>query len=60
MSEMQKAEMFFLTEPSRGVFVVSFRMRSDYPLVRVEISRDQLANFLVDGAAMALRTESAA
>ena len=60
MTDIPRAEMCFLIEPSRGVFVVSFRMRSDYPLVRVEISRDQLANFLVDGAAMALRTESAA
>lgn len=46
-------KMFYLTEPSRGVFIVNFRIGLE--LQRLEISRDQLANFLVDGAAMALR-----
>lgn len=56
MNDMPKAEMFYLTEPSRGVFVVSQRIGG--MLARFEISRDQLANFLVDGAAMALRSSS--
>ncbi len=56
MSEKQKADLFYLTEPSRGVFVVSVRLAYK-TLVSFEISRDQLANFLVDGAAMALRKD---
>jgi hypothetical protein len=50
------AQMFYLTEPSRGTFIVNFRVGME--LQRIEITRDQLANFLVDGAAMALRTET--
>lgn len=52
---MTKAELFYITEPSRGVFVVNIRT-GEQVLWRFEISRDQLANFLVDGAGMALRT----
>lgn len=48
------AKLFYLTEPSRGVFVVNIQT---WPGTadRIEITKDQLANFLVDGAAMALR-----
>lgn len=53
MSEFQKAELFWLTEPSRGVFVINTRI-GGY-LTRFEITRNQLAGILVDGAAMALR-----
>jgi len=55
MSDLAKAKMFYLTEPSRGVFVVNFRIGE--ALQRFEISRDQLANLLVDGTAMVLRSE---
>ena len=58
MSEMRKAQLFYLTEPSRGVFVVNVTI-GYAALARFEISRDQLANFLVDGAAMALRSSHA-
>lgn len=51
---LDKAEMFYLTEPSRGTFVVSYRV--DDALERFEISREQLSNFLVDGISMALRS----
>ena len=55
MSDFERAEMFYLTEPSRGIFVVSLRVND--ALRRFEISLDQLANFLVDGTSMALRSE---
>jgi len=48
------ATMFYLTEPSRGRFIVNFRIATE--LQRIEITADQLRNFLVDGTAMALRT----
>lgn len=48
------ATMFYLTEPSRGRFIVNFRIAME--LQRIEITADQLRNFLVDGTAMALRT----
>lgn len=47
------AKLFYLSEPSRGVFIVNIQI--DEALSRIEITKDQLANFLVDGAAMALR-----
>jgi hypothetical protein len=55
MSDFRRADMFYLTEPSRGVLVVSLKIGN--ALMRVEITRDQLANFLVDGTSIALRTE---
>lgn len=50
-----RATLFYLTEPSRDVFIVNFRIGAE--LKRLEITRDQLRNFLVDGTAMALRSE---
>jgi hypothetical protein len=55
MSMAFTAKQFYLTEPSRGLFIVNFRIGSE--LQRMEITRDQLRNFLVDGTAMALRNE---
>lgn len=53
MSDLRTAKTFFVTEPSRGVFVVNFQLNGE--LQRFEISKNQLGNFLVDGAGMALR-----
>lgn len=50
---VRPAKLFFLTEPSRGMFIVNVQI--EHALGRIEITKDQLANFLVDGAAMALR-----
>jgi hypothetical protein len=57
---VRPAKLFYLTEPARGVFVVNVQIDMyggmiTTGLVRLEITRDQLANFLVDGTAMALR-----
>lgn len=52
------AKRFYLTEPSRGLFVVNFQIGGE--LKRMTISRNQLANFLVDGAGMALRSQDLA
>jgi hypothetical protein len=49
-----KARFFYLREPKRGVFVVCIQAW-DEVYETVEITREQLANFLVDGTAMALR-----
>ena len=54
---LPRAARFYLTEPSRNRFVVNVRL----PAMDIcfEISRDQLANFLIDGTSIALRSENA-
>lgn len=54
ITAQRAAKLFYLTEPSRGVFMVNIQT---WPgsVDRIEITKDQLANFLVDGSAMALR-----
>jgi len=54
MIERGTSKLFYLTEPSRGVFVANFQVDGG-ALERIEISRDQLANFLADGTAIAFR-----
>lgn len=49
------ARHFYLTEPSRGVFIVCFQANDSGEIQRLKISKNQLGNFLVDGAGMALR-----
>lgn len=55
MPDFLEAKNFHLTEPSRGVYVVNYRVGEK--LRRMTITQAQLANFLVDGAAIALRSE---
>jgi hypothetical protein len=52
-----KAKLFYLTEPLRNTFVVKVQSAGGV-FFEFEITKDQLANFLVDGAAMALRDPS--
>lgn len=52
---MTKARLFYLTEPCRGIYVVNWQTDTG-EIQRMEISRDQLGNFLVDGTASAHRT----
>jgi hypothetical protein len=49
------AKLAFLTEPSPGVFHLNLRVEgSDF--YRIEISRGQLSNFIIDGSRMALHS----
>ena len=53
MTEPELAKRFYVTEPSRGVFIVNFQL--DGEIQRFRISQDQIGLFLVDGAGMAHR-----
>jgi hypothetical protein len=52
------AKLAYLTEPGPGKFVLNLQFEGDIEASRVEISRAQLGNILVDGAAMAFRDQS--
>lgn len=49
------AKLAYLTQPGPGKFVLNLQLPWDVEVRRVEISRAQLGNILVDGAAMAFR-----
>lgn len=53
MTVPEKANLFYLTQPAPGVFMPNIQIGETFQ--RVEITKAQLANVLVDGAAMALR-----
>jgi hypothetical protein len=57
MSAPRTAKLAYLTQPSPGVFVLNLQFEGDQESSLVEISRAQLGNILVDGAAMAFRDE---
>ena len=52
MTDTRKAKLAFLSQPEPGVFTLNLRFETDDPLLRVEISRAQLGNAVVDGAVM--------
>lgn len=56
MNDARTAKLFFFTEPEPGLFVVNFQISES--LVRMKISRDHLANFLVDGIKAALWSQT--
>lgn len=49
------AKLAYLTQPAPGRFVLNLQLQGGLELSRVEISRAQLGNILVDGAGMALQ-----
>lgn len=51
MTETHKAKLAFLSQPSLGVYLLNLQFENGANL-RVEISRGQLGNAVVDGAAM--------
>jgi hypothetical protein len=48
-----KAKLAFLSQPSQGAYLINLQFENGANL-RVEISKSQLANIVVDGARMAL------
>lgn len=56
MTDVRTAKLFFLTEPEPGLFIVKFQVGDS--VVRIQISREHLANFLVDGVKMALWSQT--
>ena len=59
MTDTRKAKLAFLSQSEPGVFVLNLRFETDDPLLRVEISRAQLGNAVVDGAVMLWGSEIA-
>jgi hypothetical protein len=55
MTEAKPAKLAFLTQPAQGVYLLNLRVEGE-DFYRLEISRAQLANIVVDGAGMALRS----
>jgi hypothetical protein len=52
---MKTARLAYLTQPSPDVILLNLQVAED--IERVEITRDQLRNILIDGAAMAFREQ---
>jgi hypothetical protein len=59
MSEYPEAKHAFVTEPSRGVFVLNVQNDTGSELQRWRISLAHLSNIVVDGARMALTSREA-
>jgi hypothetical protein len=53
------AQRAFLTQPAPGVYLLNIQFEGE-EISRVEISKAQLGNIIVDGAGMAWRAESLA
>lgn len=53
MTEPRTAKIAYLTNPAPGVFLLNLQLEGEFQ--RVEITKAQLGNILVDGTAMALR-----
>ncbi len=53
------AQLAYLTSPGPGIYLLNIQFEGE-EISRVEISKAQLGNIIVDGAAMAWRAESAA
>ena len=56
MNAPRPAKLAFLTCPGPNVYLLNLRVEGE-DFYRLEISKAQLANMIVDGAAMALRKE---
>lgn len=54
MTTARPAKLAFLTQPAPGVYLLNLRVEGE-DFYRLEISRAQLGNIIVDGAGMALR-----
>lgn len=50
-----KARLAYLTTPAPDVYVLNIQPEGTEGVQRFEISRDHLANIIVDGAALLLR-----
>jgi hypothetical protein len=55
VSAARPAKLAFLTQPAPGVYHLNLRVEGE-DFYRIEISKAQLANIVVDGAGMALRS----
>jgi hypothetical protein len=55
MQPPKPAKLAFLTQPAPNVYLLNIRVEGE-DFYRLEISNGQLANIIVDGAAMALRS----
>lgn len=53
-----KAKLAFLTNPGPGVFILNFQMEGRESVDRIEITKAQLGNIVVDGAGMAMQDAS--
>lgn len=54
MTEPRTAKIAYITQPSPGVILLNIQVEG-WPFQRVEITKAQLGNIIVDGAAIALR-----
>ncbi len=59
MTDTHKAKLAFLSQPSPGVYLLNLQFENGANL-RVEVSRSQLGNAVVDGAVMLWGGENAA
>lgn len=54
MTAPRPAKLAFLTCPAPGIYLLNLRVEGE-DFYRIEISKAQLGNIVVDGAAMAFR-----
>jgi hypothetical protein len=54
MTDPRPAKLAFLTQPAPGLYLLNLRVEGE-DFYRLEISKGQLDNIVVDGANMALR-----
>lgn len=53
MSDAHKAKLAFLTQPAPGLYLLNLQFHNG-AFMRVDISKSQLSNIVVEGARMAL------
>lgn len=53
MTIHSRAQLAYLTDPAPGVVLLNLQINGEFS--RIELTQRQLANILVDGAAMAFR-----
>ncbi len=52
------AKLFYLTSPAPGRYVANIQLAGTTDHMKIEIAQCHLANFVIDGAAFALRESS--
>lgn len=55
MKEIEKAKLFYLTEPAPGVFIVNYQLPGQDGISRFEVTANHVRGAVSDGAAMAFR-----
>ena len=56
MKDARQAKLAFVTQPAPGIYHLNLRAENE-DFFRLQITKEQLSNMVLDGAAIVLRTE---